>query len=856
MPPELSLQSHLSHLVIRIGQRYKRGVYCLFVQLLFASAFLASAGAQELGAKAGPNAGIFVAVPPLANLGTSATYNWLEQALPVFVWAGLQGDSRIKATLYRSSSDLAAPERGTEYEKAAGAVGDRALLTFSIKGDFVEYRGSVKISLRLENGRHDTVATLSRVLSGARLLAEFADFMNEVRAEVLATSSQMKPKSVAVICFTGDQVKATEHETAIGRDLALAEISRFAAKAPWVVLPWKDTERFCEDGRRDYSAIYKTLHSVDAVLTGTIEVRKETIVVHPSIQIGMQGATMEMFTLAATSSAYGTLQAAVVSRTGEYLNGLINADGSFNVDLLGTTAKNAQGFLDLAKRAGDRRNPDLVAVLLERSLEKDPRLPEVRVRLGLARLGQQRFKEAESDLGEAVRLKPDDPSALEGLGDVYLAIDSYARAQVNYSRALDKGGDKARLYLKLGETYYIRGDYDHAVSALSVSRRLAPTNPRTLTDLGNAYKNKGAQDEAVESYRQALEVNPGYEEAEVGLRSIYLDQARRALRRNNYQEAWTPLDLALRHRPTSEVYALASRALIELGRYSEIEELQRRAESENQGGASLENNFGYALLQLGEREKALDHYERAIFLEPTDMILYGNKAQVLYESGKRADALAVVRGDVGKLGNTAELRLYQVKLLATFGDFEQARQILEGIDEKQLHGADLAPVYRGWGYLAVRQGQYGEAIKWYEKASASDSENPAYNIDRAFCLNELGRYEEALHLAGAVLEKHPDSVHALNQKAFALYKRGSTAEAERLSLTVVEREPNYSLGHFNRARMLAADGAMVDALTELARAARSDPDRVRMMAEQAPEFATVKGSAAFVRAVTPERNGS
>ena len=143
-----------------------------------------------------------------------------------------------------------------------------------------------------------------------------------------------------------------------------------------------------------------------------------------------------------------------------------------------------------------------------------------------------------------------------------------------------------------------------------------------------------------------------------------------------------------------------------------------------------------------------------------------------------------------------------------------------------------------------------EAITWYDQAIKADPDTNYYAA-KAFCLGELGRFKEAVAVADTALQQQPGSTHALSHKAYSLYHLGDKQSAERLSALVVQTEPTYALGHFDRARLLAAEGSMDQALAELTSAAGRDFGRVRPLDIKAPEFAAVKNRPEFLRALTP-----
>src|SRR5262245_62048521 len=78
------------------------------------------------------------------------------------------------------------------------------------------------------------------------------------------------------------------------------------------------------------------------------------------------------------------------------------------------------------------------------------------------------------------------------------------------SRALERDPENSEILTSLGNTYYDRGDWDHAVESYEKARRKAPKNANLLSDLGAAHRNRGEFELAVAFFQKAREANPDH----------------------------------------------------------------------------------------------------------------------------------------------------------------------------------------------------------------------------------------------------------------------------------------------------------------------------------------------------------
>ena len=76
---------------------------------------------------------------------------------------------------------------------------------------------------------------------------------------------------------------------------------------------------------------------------------------------------------------------------------------------------------------------------------------------------------------------------------------------------------KANLYLELGTSYLIHGDYPLALKALLRSEKLDPTNASTENNLGLTYYVMQHFDQAEFHFKKALRIRPDFTEAENNL---------------------------------------------------------------------------------------------------------------------------------------------------------------------------------------------------------------------------------------------------------------------------------------------------------------------------------------------------
>ena len=77
-------------------------------------------------------------------------------------------------------------------------------------------------------------------------------------------------------------------------------------------------------------------------------------------------------------------------------------------------------------------------------------------------------------------------------------------------QAVDRDPENPELLTGLGNAYYDREDWDHAIASYEKARRKAPKDANLLSDLGAAHRNRGEFDLAVAYFHKARENDPDH----------------------------------------------------------------------------------------------------------------------------------------------------------------------------------------------------------------------------------------------------------------------------------------------------------------------------------------------------------
>ncbi len=113
--------------------------------------------------------------------------------------------------------------------------------------------------------------------------------------------------------------------------------------------------------------------------------------------------------------------------------------------------------------------------------------------------------------------------AFTRLGRIYGYLERYEAAINECVLAIFLAPDNGDIYNDIGSYYINLGQYDHAVEWLNKALN-APQNEfrfYPLYNLGRISEMRGLWEDAIFCYKEALQLNPTYEEAEKSLTRVY-----------------------------------------------------------------------------------------------------------------------------------------------------------------------------------------------------------------------------------------------------------------------------------------------------------------------------------------------
>ena len=204
---------------------------------------------------------------------------------------------------------------------------------------------------------------------------------------------------------------------------------------------------------------------------------------------------------------------------------------------------------------GTQAGNEAAAELLGKAVELDPAFVGAQYSLGLVHLALGNRWKAAAQFRASTQLDPSYPEPYKSLGDLFLAAPRrlFDQAVEAYQKALELRPFYADAYVGLGDAKAAQGDVDRAIGSYQQALVYDPGNPKVHMSLGKIYyAEKGLYYESVESYKRAIELDPQFLEARMGLGEVFEDKG---LYQDAVREYRKVVELDSRH--TGALYNLA-----------------------------------------------------------------------------------------------------------------------------------------------------------------------------------------------------------------------------------------------------------------------------------------------------------
>lgn len=272
------------------------------------------------------------------------------------------------------------------------------------------------------------------------------------------------------------------------------------------------------------------------------------------------------------------------------------------------------------------------------TLEDAPESSRVRSNLGFMYLGKKQFDRAVEALQTAIERSPFEAPTYIGLGQAYEGMGRDQEAIEQFEKAIFISPRAPGAHRRLAQLYLKKGLKERAALHLEAAPEERLKSIMALAAVGDGHMQARRYAEAIEAYRQVLEISPVDAELRSKLGLAYAAKGEPERARQEYEQALKTNPASVNARNYLGAYFMQKETWDDAAK--QFQEVLRLMPEH----ADARNNLGIAYYQMGKLSEAESELRKALALRPSSQEIKDNLAKV---------TAAQTRSPVGPVGQEA-----------------------------------------------------------------------------------------------------------------------------------------------------------------------------------------------------------
>lgn len=386
--------------------------------------------------------------------------------------------------------------------------------------------------------------------------------------------------------------------------------------------------------------------------------------------------------------------------------------------------------------------------ILQQIAKSAGRIFEVEHLLGVIKLVQGRFGEAEPHLKAAVGLNGGSDEALSNYGYALKALNRPQEALDYFTRALAVNPRNPLSYHNRGSILAESArNYPDAIEQFDKAIAHNPNFAEAHASKGNCLEKLGRFEDALVAYDKTLSIRPDLESAWLGRGNAFRNLAR-------YDDAFATYDKALSLKPGfAPAWVGRGDVLADLKRHDEALAAYDKALATNPDLESAWVARGHVFWILGRYDDAVASYDKALSIRPDLENAWLGRGNVCCDLKRYDAAFAAYDKALSIRPDLAEAWLGRGNVLT---ELRRSGDALAAYDRALALKPDLAEAWLGRGNVCWALKRHDEALAAYDKALAIKDGLANAWLGRGNVFTELKRYDDAVGAYSKALSIKPD----------------------------------------------------------------------------------------------------
>jgi Predicted N-acetylglucosaminyl transferase len=399
----------------------------------------------------------------------------------------------------------------------------------------------------------------------------------------------------------------------------------------------------------------------------------------------------------------------------------------------------------------------------------DPDNLQIQMLLSTIYERQGKYEEAVESLKRIIKKTPENVVARTQLGLLYLKTSKYDEAFSEAQKVDEVSSGRSMppaIYFIKGSVLLQRKDYRNAISLLKEASLRLPKMVESHYFLALALTEGGRVEEAKSEFKAAIDLAPGFIPAKIGLARLltkdgWQEETVRLceeilgiqpdnvdamqllglayMREEDFENAEVQFNKIAQLRPSIGDVNMAYLSLSS-GQLSKCILQCEAIIAANPEEAKAYDILGLAHIRRGSFDKGVEHFKKAIEIDPSAIAMHLNLAKAYIITGKSEEAVSTLEKAISLNPDNLDARVILADLYEKRGEIDEAIKLLERVLEMN---PDYLPGYALVG-LYLLQGDTDKSIDLYRKAIRLDSTNTLLQISIALSYQQKEKYSVAI----------------------------------------------------------------------------------------------------------------
>ena len=446
-------------------------------------------------------------------------------------------------------------------------------------------------------------------------------------------------------------------------------------------------------------------------------------------------------------------------------------------------------------------------------------LVEALTAMARVHMARSRLTQAESTLGEALKIDPKAGPALAGMGELLYREGRYTDALARFEAGVQADPEGVAAKIGAAKTKIALERLQEAKEQLKKLRDARPTDIEVVYWLGRAEEALGDKTAAERDYGEAITHGPSKPEvvqAYVALSQLLASQGRPADARAKLTEAKAALP------PSAAIYHAIGDVELISGRYDEArEEYEAALQSDSEDIASR-FKLGVTFRRMNKFDEAQAEFDKVAEQDKEYPGLALERGLLFEASNRTREALAFYQQALAKAPDDPDMMLRVGSAEVVAGQASQAEEVLRKVIGKRPNSAEVNH-YLGRALL-LKGTNLAEALRYLKRAVEVDPNRAEYHLYVGWAANEAGQpavaqdeltkalgldkgLADAYWQIGVMQRKQGAVIDAMKNLQKALELRPSRFEAFATLAECYEDENKIGEAILSWRKAIAADGS-------------------------------------------------